>query len=79
MQLIEIYKDEYKVLEELKNHFSEDIATDMMRAVERNGMSAWGKFMVRKVGKDYLLFMLTGEEMSEYAPSLNINKEENVK
>ena len=66
MQLIEIYKDEKKILLELKNHFKEDIAEDMMRAVERNGMSAYGKFMVRKVGKDYLLFMLiAGEEVTD--------------
>lgn len=58
MQLVKIYKDENEILDELKKHFSEDIASDMMRSVSRNGMSAWGKFMVRKVGRDYLLFIL---------------------
>ena len=42
----------------LKQHFSEDVTEDMMRAVDRNSMSAYGKYMVRRVGCHYLLLML---------------------
>lgn len=47
------------MLERLKQYFNEDIAEDMMRAVDRNSMSAYGKYMVRRIGCQYLLLMLT--------------------
>lgn len=63
MQLIKICKDKNEILEELEKSFGKDIAEDMLRATERNGMSAYGKYMVRKVGRDYLLFMLNAWEV----------------
>lgn len=63
MQLIRITSDEARMTEVLAKEFGEEIAKDMMRAVKRNGMSAYGRLMVRQSGKSYLLFRLTaGEE-----------------
>ena len=47
-----------EMLEKLKQYFSDDIAEDMMRAVDRNSMSAYGKYMVRRIGCQYLLLVL---------------------
>lgn len=59
MQLIRITSDEARMTEVLTKEFGEEIAKDMMRAVKRNGMSAYGRLMVRQSGKSYLLFRLT--------------------
>ena len=53
------------MLERLKQYFNEDIAEDMMRAVDRNGMSAYGKFMVRKSGGQYLLLKMEHVELPQ--------------
>lgn len=58
MELIKGFKDENELLEELKVLYSDDIALDMLRAVKRNGMSAYGKYMIRKSGREYLLLGL---------------------
>ena len=67
MQLIKISSDEADILGMLVTEFGEEIARDMMRAVKRNGMSAYGRLMVRQSGKSYLLFMLTAGEEAEDA------------
>ena len=67
MQLIRITSDEARMTEVLTKEFGEEIAKDMMRAVKRNGMSAYGRLMVRQSGKSYLLFMLTAGEEAEDA------------
>lgn len=67
MQLIKISSDEADILGMLVTEFGEEIARDMMRAVKRNGMSAYGRLMVRQSGKSYLLFRLTAGEEAENA------------
>ncbi len=67
MQLIRITSDEARMTEVLTKEFGEEIAKDMMRAVKRNGMSAYGRLMVRQSGKSYLLFRLTAGEDEENA------------
>ena len=67
MQLIKISSDEADILGMLVTEFGEEIARDMMRAVKRNGMSAYGRLMVRQSGKSYLLFRLTAGEEAEDA------------
>ena len=67
MQLIKISSDEADILGMLITEFGEEIARDMMRAVKRNGMSAYGRLMVRQSGKSYLLFRLTAGEEAENA------------
>lgn len=58
MTLVKTTSERKKMLEWLKQYFSEDVAEDMMRAVDRNSMSAYGKYMVRRIGCQYLLLML---------------------
>lgn len=65
MILIKTTPDKKEMLEKLKQYFTADIAEDMMRATDRNGMSAYGRFMVRKPGKQYVLLMLAEEEVIE--------------
>lgn len=67
MQLIRITSDEARMTEVLSKEFGEEIARDMMRAVKRNGMSAYGSIMVRLSGKSYLLFKLAIGEEAENA------------
>ena len=67
MQLIKTSTDEKEILEILKTEFGKKIASDMMKAVKRNGMSAYGRLMVRQSGKSYLLFRLTAGEDAENA------------
>lgn len=67
MQLIKTTTDEKEIFEILKTEFGKAIAFDMMRAVKRNGMSAYGRLMVRQSGKSYLLFRLTAGEDAENA------------
>ena len=57
MIFVKTTPDKKEMLEKLKQYFTED----MMRATERNGMSAYGRFMVRKPGKQYVLLMLPDE------------------
>ena len=65
MQLVKICNNRNEIFDELEKSFGKDIAEDMLRATERNGMSAYGKYMVRKVGRDYLLFMLNAWEVKK--------------
>lgn len=67
MQLIRITSDEARMTEVLTKEFGEEIAKNMMRAVKCNGMSAYGRLMVRQSGKSYLLFRLTAGEDAENA------------
>lgn len=67
MQLIKTSTDEKEILEILKTEFGKEIASDMMKAVKRNGMSAYGRLMVRQSGKSYLLLKLALGEEAENA------------
>ena len=67
MQLVKTTTDEKEIFEILKTEFGKAIAFDMMRAVKRNGMSAYGRLMVRQSGKLYLLLKFALGEEAENA------------
>ena len=57
---------EQEIREELLQYYDEETVEGMIRAVKRNGMSAWGAFLlreahfVREMDKPYNLFRLPG-------------------
>lgn len=65
MQLIKVSRDEAEIIGEIEKYYDKALATDMLKAVHRNGMCAWGQLMIRKSGKDFLVLKMPTFNESE--------------
>ena len=63
---VKLAATEEELIEELNKYYDEETVKGMIASVKRNGMSAWGAFMVREAlmaldeNRKYNLFRLPG-------------------